>query len=55
LVEQEGKSSISNQSTRDKMDVTVDMLEALKRRLKIAKAEKVYKTYRDFEVMYCFL
>lgn len=50
----EGKSSIINQCSRDKMDVIVDMLEALRRRLKIAKAEKAYTTYGDFDVMYCF-
>ncbi|OYO59723.1 hypothetical protein C8E03_109114 [Lachnotalea glycerini] len=54
LKNSEGKSAISNEKWREKFETICDMLVALRRRLKLAKAEKAYTTYGDFEVMYCF-
>ena len=50
----EGKSAISNDEWREKLNVIGDMLSALRRRLKIAKAAGAYSTYGEEEVMYCF-
>ena len=54
LRKSEGKSAISNDEWREKLNVIGDMLSALRRRLKIAKAAGAYSTYGEGEVMYCF-
>ena len=54
LRKSEGKSAISNDEWREKLNVIGDMLSALRRRLKIAKAAGAYSTYGEEEVMYCF-
>ena len=50
----DGKSSVTNPVWKNKLDTIVDMLVALKRRLKIAQEEKLYSTYGQGDVMYCF-
>lgn len=50
----EGKSTIANNTWRYKLNTITDMLVALRKRLKIAKAENLYSTYGEGEVMYCF-
>lgn len=54
LRKSEGKSSVNNDEWREKLNVIGDMLSALRRRLKIAKAAGAYSTYGEGEVMYCF-
>ena len=54
LRKSEGKSSVNNEEWREKLNVIGDMLSALRRRLKIAKAAGAYSTYGEGEVMYCF-
>lgn len=54
LKQSEGKSSIINHSWREKLNTITDMLVALRKRLKIAKAENLYSTYDRGEVTYCF-
>lgn len=52
----EGKSAVQNPSWREKLDTIADMLNSIRRRLKIAKAEKVYTKYGSGQdVFYCFL
>lgn len=50
----EGKSALTNAIWREKLDTICDMLVALRKRLKIAKASGAYSTYGEGEVMYCF-
>ncbi|WP_018306490.1 hypothetical protein [Desulfitobacterium hafniense] len=50
----EGKSTIINPVWREKLNTITDMLVALRKRLKIAKDEKLYSTYGKDDVMYCF-
>lgn len=54
LKQSEGKSAISNDLWREKLNTITDMLVALRKRLKIAKDEKLYSTYGKGDVMYCF-
>ena len=54
LRKSEGKSAINNEEWREKLNLIGDMLTALRRRLKIAKAAGAYSTYGEEEVMYCF-
>lgn len=56
LKQAEGKSAVQNPSWREKLDTIADMLNSIRRRLKIAKAEKVYTKYGSGQdVFYCFL
>lgn len=50
----EGKSAIVNQSWREKLNTIVDMLIALRKRLKIAKDENLFSSHGNGEVMYYF-
>lgn len=51
----EGKSSIQNPSWREKLDTIADMLNSIRRRLKVAEAEGIYTKYDSGEdVIYCF-
>ena len=55
LKQAEGKSAVQNPSWREKLDTIADMLNSIRRRLKIAKAEKVYTKYGSGQdVFYCF-
>lgn len=45
LKKAEGKSAVQNPSWREKLDTIADMLNSIRRRLKIAEAEKEYKKY----------
>mgnify|MGYP001286412055 CR=1 FL=1 len=54
IKQSEGKSTIINHVWREKLNTITDMLVALRKRLKIAKAENLYSTYGENEVMYCF-
>lgn len=50
----EGKTAIMNPTWREKLNTIADMLVTLRKRLKIAKDEKLYSTYGEGDVMYCF-
>lgn len=51
----EGKSAVHNSSWREKLDTIADMLNSIRRRLKVAEAEKAYTKYGSGEdVFYCF-
>lgn len=52
--ESAGKATLSNDKWREKLDVVGDMLSALRKRLKIAKASGAYSMYGEGDVMYCF-
>lgn len=55
LKQAQGKSAIQNPIWREKFEVISDMLASLRRRLKIAEAEKAYSKHRtDGEVFYYF-
>ncbi len=55
LKQAEGKSAVQNPLWREKLDVVADMLVSIRRRLKIAEAEKAYTKYGTGEnVFYCF-
>lgn len=45
LKQAEGKSAVHNPSWREKLDTIADMLNSIRRRLKIAEAEKAYTKY----------
>lgn len=49
-----GKSSIVNPEWREKLDMICDMLVAIRRQLRKAKAEDAYSMYGEGEIMYCF-
>ncbi len=51
----EGKSTIQNPDWREKLDNISEMLVSIRRRLKIAKAERAYTVYgTGNDVFYCF-
>lgn len=55
LKQAEGKSAIQNPSWREKLDTIADMLNSIRRRLKVAEAEKAYTKYGSGQdVFYCF-
>lgn len=55
LKQAQGKSAIQNPIWREKFEVISDMLASLRRRLKIAEAEKTYSKHgTGGEVFYCF-
>lgn len=55
LKQAEGKSAVHNPSWREKLDTIADMLNSIRRRLKIAEAEKAYTKYGSGQdVFYCF-
>ncbi|MCD8052465.1 MAG: HNH endonuclease [Lachnospiraceae bacterium] len=55
LKQAQGKSAIQNPIWREKFEVISDMLVSLRRRLKIAEAEKAYSKHgTGEEVFYCF-
>lgn len=54
IKQSEGKSTITNNNWRERMDTIGDMLIALRKRLKIAKDEKRFSSYGEGDVMYCF-
>ncbi len=55
LKQAEGKSAIQNPSWREKLDTIADMLNSIRRRLKVAEAEKAYTKYGSGrDVFYCF-
>lgn len=54
LKKSEGKSYLTNEEWREKLDIISDMLVALRRRLKIARETGAYSIYGEEEVMYCF-
>lgn len=50
-----GKSAVKNPLWREKLDTISDMLSSMRRRLKIAKDDKLYSQYgMGFDVTYCF-
>lgn len=55
LKQAEGKSAIQNPFWREKLDTIADMLNSIRRRLKVAEAERAYTKYGSGEdVFYCF-
>lgn len=55
LKQAEGKSAIQNPLWREKLDTIADMLNSIRRRLKVAEAERAYTKYGSGEdVFYCF-
>lgn len=55
LKQMEGKSAIQNPSWREKLDTIADMLNSIRRRLKVAEAGGAYTKYGSGEdVFYCF-
>lgn len=54
IKESSGKSALSNNEWKEKLDVIGDMLSALRKRLKIAKNTGAYSMYGKGNVMYYF-
>lgn len=54
IKESSGNATLSNNKWREELDVVGDMLSALRKRLRIAKAAGAYSMYGDREVTYCF-
>lgn len=51
----EGKSAIQNPDWKEKLDVVVDILTAIRRRLKIATKDKAFSYYQSgYDGFYCF-
>lgn len=51
----EGKSAIQNPDWKEKLDVVVDILTAIRRRLKIATKEKAFSYHQNgYDGFYCF-